>query len=51
VSLSTKGSRQQDELARLGVRYVREEEDQVRWEDDEGTLYESKTNKAIALRM
>jgi hypothetical protein len=33
VSHYTAGSIQQIELTRLGLRYVQEEEDQVRWED------------------
>jgi hypothetical protein len=33
VSHYTAGSIQQNELTRLGLRYVQEEEDQVRWTD------------------
>jgi hypothetical protein len=41
VSHCTVGSIQQNELTRLGLRYVQEEEDQVRWTDAKvWTLYE-----------
>jgi hypothetical protein len=41
VSYCAAGSIQQNELTRLGLRYVQEEEDQVRWTDAKvWTLYE-----------